>query len=154
MSTAFDTLNHSTLINHMINIGFRDDALNWLKSYITDRSCYVSIGNMKSKNLRDPQGSVIWPILFNIYISPLFEIIYYFPQISFHSYIDDIQIYIPASNPNDLYSCSRLRECFSKISNWCEYNSLKLNHAKTNAMFIDYRKKKITFVLLTIKFFC
>ena len=65
----------------------------------------------------------------------------YFPQISFHSDTDDIQIYIPASNPNDLYSCSRLRECFSKISNWCEYNSLKLNHAKTNAMFIDYRKK-------------
>ena len=48
---------------------------------------------------------------------------------------------ISASNPNDLYSCSQLHECFSKISNWCEYNSLKLNHAKTNVMFIDYRKK-------------
>ena len=86
MSAAFDTLNHSTLINRLVNIGFRDDAFNWLKSYITEISCYVSIDNMKSKKCR-------------------------------------------------------LRECFSKISNWCEYNSLKLNHVKTNAMFIVYRKK-------------
>ena len=81
------------------------------------------------------------PILFNIYITLLFEIIDSFPQISLYSYADDIHIYIPASNPNDL--CLRLRESFSKISNWFEYNSLKLNYAKTNAMFIDYRKKSI-----------
>ena len=67
-------------------IGFRDDALKWLKSlrkqtnketdnHITDRSCYVSIGKMKSKNVHldygIPQESVMGPILFNIY-SPSF----------------------------------------------------------------------------------
>ena len=60
------------------------------------------------------------PILFNIYIATLFEIIDFIPQISFHSYADDIQIYdymiyVPDSNPNnDAHDC----ECFSKISNW------------------------------------
>ena len=147
MSAAFDTLNHRTLINRLVIIGFRDDALNWLKSYITARSWYVSIGKMKSKNVHldyvVPQGSVLGPILFNIY-SPSFWKHDSFLQISFHSYADDMQIYIPASNPNYLYSCSRLRECLGKISKWCEYNSLKLNHDKTNAMLIDYRKKSTT----------
>ena len=75
MSAAFDTLNHRTLINRLVIIGFRDDALNWLKSYITARSWYVTIGKMKSKNVHldygVPQGSVLGPILFNIY-SPSF----------------------------------------------------------------------------------
>ena len=108
MSAAFDTLNHRTLINHLVNIGFRDDAL--IGSNHTLRTEVVSIGNMKSKNILlvyvIPQGSVLGPIIFNIY---LFEIIYFFPHISFHSYTDDIQIFFPASNPNDIYSCSRLR---------------------------------------------
>ena len=96
MSATFDTLNHRTLINRLVNIGFRDDALNWLKSCITNRSCYVSIDNMKSKKFHLDygvhQGSVLGSILFNIYI---FETMDSFPQISFLSSADDIKIYIP-----------------------------------------------------------
>ena len=82
---------------------------------------------------------------FNIYIAPLFAIIDTFPNISFHSYADDIQIYIRASNPNDPFTCSLLRECLGKISNWCKQNSLMLNESKSNAMFINFQKKSHTY---------
>ena len=68
-------------------------------------------------------------ILFNIYIAPLFAIIEKFPNISFHSYADDIQIYIRASNPNDPFTCPLLRECLGKLSIWCKQNSLMLNES-------------------------
>ena len=67
------------------------------------------------------------PILFNIYIVPLFAIIDTFPNISCHSCADDIQIYIRASNPNNPFTCSLLSECLGKISNWYKQNSLMLN---------------------------
>ena len=67
-----------------------------------------------------------------------------FPKFNFYSYAADIQIYIRASNPNDPFSCSFLRECLGKISNWCKQNPLKLNESSTNAMFINFQKKKYT----------
>ena len=142
--TYYYTLNHSILINRLANAGFTGNALDWLKSYITDRNSCVSIDDKRSLDIPlehgIPQGSVLGPILFNICIAPLFAIIDIFPNISFHSYADDIQIYIRASNPNDPFTCSLLRECLGKISNWCKQNSLMLNESKSNDMFINLKK--------------
>ena len=69
-----------------------------------------------------------------------------FPNISFHSYADDIQIYILDSNPNDPFTCSFLRECLGKISNCCKQNSLVQNESKSYAMIIiNFQKKVYTY---------
>ena len=105
----------------------------WIDSYITDRSSCISIDGKRSLDIHLEHGvhqrSVLGPIFFNIYIAPLFAIIDKFSNICFHSYTDDIQIYIRASNPNDPFTCPLLRECLGKLSIWCKQNSLMLNES-------------------------
>ena len=79
-SSAFDTIDHTILVHHLhTDFGFTDTVLQWLSSYLTDRTHYVSQCN----NCSDfapvhpgvPQGSVLGPILFTMYIKPLAAII-------------------------------------------------------------------------------
>ena len=76
LSAAFDTLNHNILIQRLIESGFSGKALDWLKSYISDRMSRVSIGDYSSEYQKMthgvPQGSVLGPLLFR-YIYHLFS---------------------------------------------------------------------------------
>ena len=78
LSAAFDTLNHKIIIQRLIESGFSGKALDWLKSYTFDRMCRVSIGDYSSEYQKMthgvPQGSVLGPLLFSIYLSPVFKI--------------------------------------------------------------------------------
>ena len=85
----------------------------------------------------------------HIYIAPLFDMIDTFPNIRFHSYADDIQIYIPASNPNDLV------HFFANVylSNCCKQNSLMRNEFKSSfimSSFINNKIRKSNFQLFRI----
>ena len=96
LSAELDTIDHSLLISRLDNIGIAGNALKWFTSNISDRTSSILInGHLSSpRNISYgvPQCSVLGPILFNIYLLPIFDIISKFPLISVHSYADDIQL--------------------------------------------------------------
>ena len=117
-------------------IGIRGTVLKWFSSYILNRSSSVNICNFstKSRTLHYgvPQGSVLCPLLFSIYILPKHDIIGQFPDVHSQIYADDIQLYsfLPNSS-NVLPDNSQLCKCASTIRSWLLSNNLLLNSSKS-----------------------
>ena len=80
LSAAFDTVDHLILLDRLGNlVGIRGQALSWFRSYPSERYQFVHFNNLNSYQSRVrygvPQGSVLWPLLFSLYMLPLGQII-------------------------------------------------------------------------------
>ena len=80
ISAAFDTISHDVLIDRLhVDFGLSSTALNWIASYLTERKQYVKVGQHSSClttcNSGVPQGSVLGPLLFAAYVSPVGDLI-------------------------------------------------------------------------------
>ena len=148
LSKAFDTLDHSILLNKLNYYGIRGVANNLLHSYISNRHQYVDFnGSISSTKVVDtdiPQGSILGPLLFLIYIndlplvSPLFNML---------MYADDTTLYCNMSNntnENDLNSE------LHKISEWLASNKLSLHSQKTKFMGFHSMQRKVKYPVLTL----
>ena len=96
-SAAFDTIDHGTLLGCLSSwFGVSGVVLEWFKSYLSDRLQCVKIGSILSDAKKllcgVPQGSVLGPILFSLYTTPLSKVIRNHPGIGFHFYADDTQL--------------------------------------------------------------
>ena len=99
-SSGFDKIDHPILVHRLhTDFGFTDTVLQWFPSYLTDRTHYISLSNHCSAFVPVhsglPQGSVLGPIIFTMYIKPLSAIIDSH-SITHHSLADDIQIQMSA----------------------------------------------------------
>ena len=140
LSAAFDTIDHSILLTRLHDsFGISNTALSWFQSYLTGRTQIVSVnGILSSPATLDcgvPQGSVLGPVLFSLYTTPLADIISKH-SINHHLYADDTQLYT-SDTPENIGSLFRITsDCFTDIQNWMTKNKLQLNGGKTEAMLV------------------
>ena len=131
LQNAFDTVNHSILLQKLEHYCIRDNALQWFKSYLNERSQYVTVNGHASEMLPItcgvPQGSVLGPLLFFIYVNDL-------PNASkllrFYLFADDTSIYFDSDSLSTLQKIVN-RE-LKEVRKWLEANRLALNISKTN----------------------
>ncbi len=132
-SKAFDVLDHPVLIKKLYHYGIRGIALQWFESYLSNRQQFVTVNGTDSSP-KDilygvPQGSILGPLLFVIYINDL-------PGISniakFILYADDANIIITGSTVQEILQ--KVQNITSCLVTWVDSNGLSLNLKKTKYM--------------------
>uniref|UniRef100_A0A3P9HF32 Reverse transcriptase domain-containing protein n=1 Tax=Oryzias latipes TaxID=8090 RepID=A0A3P9HF32_ORYLA len=143
LKKAFDTVNHKILLSKLCNFNFSSDALQWIDSYLTDRSQLVKVQSFKSAALSlptgIPQGSILGPLLFSLYINDLPSSC---PDVSVQMYADDTVVYVRGSNSSQV--AEKLTDAMVNITAWLKYSCLQLNTSKTVAMFFNKSNNNLT----------
>ena len=139
LSAAFDTVDHCRLISKLRdNFNIAGKVLSWLKSYLENRTSSVVLKGKHSVKKRVmfgvPQGSILGPLLFILYVNELNSVGDEF-GLTVHSYADDTTLYIgfdPSSDSDN--ACHSIKCCLLKIEHWMNENFLKLNIDKSQLL--------------------
>jgi hypothetical protein len=154
MSAAFDTVNHQLLLNKLESIGLNGQALEWCQTYLHDRLQSVIINNVSSAPCQlitgVPQGSVLGPVLFSIYISDLTTILSKY-NIGHVSYADDLQLFTPTPPLEIATTLNKIENCISEIKIWLNFNSLVLNDSKTEFIIFGTRAQLLKVPMIQLR---
>lgn len=143
LSAAFDTIDHGILLDKLLkDFGICGKALEWFKSYLQNRAFCVKVDKALSVFLcllfGVPQGSLLGPILFILYIKYLQKIASKY-GLSIQLYADDSQLYISfhPTRPSELDDViEKINKCLAEIKSWMIRNFMKLNDSKTELLVI------------------
>lgn len=145
LSRAFDSVHHGVLLEKLESLGFRGVVLEWIASYLTDRKQCVATFDSTGKEIRSewckvslgvPQGSILGPMLFLLYVNDLPDIV----DGLIVMYADDTSIVTRAADEGA--TTNKLKVNLEEMEGWFSQNNLKLNINKTN--FIKFTNNENT----------
>ena len=149
LSKTFDTVNHKILLMKMYKYGIRGVALSWFESYLSNRNQYVSFSNYNSESMLIscgvPQGSILGPLLFLLYVNDMANVSSVLFTILF---ADDTNVFVQGKSLDHLIDVMNNELC--KLSEWMAINKLSLNVKKTKCMIFSLRKEPISSKCVTL----
>ena len=149
-SKAFDTVDHKILLLKLEHYGIRGIALQWFTSYLYNRKQYVSYNGAKSKaelvKCGVPQGSILGPLLFLVYINDLCHVTgESFPIL----FADDSNLFYTSNNADEL--ANLINKELQNVIEWLEVNRLSLNVKKTHYIIFTGRNRSVPDIEIFIK---
>jgi len=136
LQKAFDTVNFNILIDKLEHYGIRGNYLNWFKSYLIGRTQFAVINdapsNIRTTTCGIPQGTVLGPLLFLLYINDIANAV---TDSQIKLFADDSNMFIIGDNPKSLFD--RANKDLSNLSRWINVNKLHINYDKTNFMIFE-----------------
>ena len=135
LSKAFDTIDHTILLDKLYHYGFRGVSHAWFSDYLSNRKQYVQFNNTVSSHEKVicgvPQGSILGPLLFILYMN---DICNTSKLLSFILFADDTTVFFSDKDINVLYDT--MNNELQEVCNWFKCNKLSLNASKTNLMLL------------------
>ena len=143
-NSNFDIINHEFLIRKLISLNFSNSSIKIILSYLINRKQYVQVNDKQCTRLPTyfgvPQGSVLVPVLFNIYVPKLSASI----ESNSIRYADDTNIYKSSSKSNTIPTIRSLENYISKFLKWWKNNGLVFNNEKLKVL--HSRQERLTMI--------
>ena len=138
LSAAFDMIDHQLLIRRLeLSYGVSGTALDLMNSYLHGRSQVINVNGQCSPSAQCvigvPQGSVLGPLLFSAFISPIANVTRSF-GVEQHQYADDTSLFITVSRDDRVTQVQRLSECTLEVQSWFTLNGMALNPDKSEVL--------------------